>query len=113
MKFAAALLLLVIGVHAAPLAAMPIEKVRGSAFSAHTAEVSLAARDDCKVEQRVAVHPQPHPQPLPLLGVLWKIVHTPAAIVGQGPTPLVRDSSLPPPYERLRAQASPRAPPTI
>ena len=103
-RLLAALLLSAIGWHAAPISDLPIRPEHGSAFSAATADVALAPRQEASAQQRVLPVPVPL-QPQPATWVIGR-----ASYIGTIHPPFVR-ARAPPPRERHGPQISPRAPP--
>jgi hypothetical protein len=102
----AALLLFVIAIHAASPLGQPFERHAGSAFSASTADVSLAADQRIgAVERAVVAMPAvvlPGPSIVPLIAVL---------VIDRRPLRAGPSATGPPPEDTTFAPLSPRAPP--
>jgi hypothetical protein len=106
-RLVAALMLLVIGAHAAPLSSLPVRAGHGSAFSASTVEVALAPRLETVAEKRAA----PAPQPLAMQPPGWRPDRTDAPGLAQAASLAARRAPDLPPRKKRGSQASPRAPP--
>lgn len=106
-RLVAALLLLVIGLHALTLSGTPLRPGHGSAFSASTLEVSLAPRAETVAETRGA----PSSQPLAVPPTGRGLDEASLAAAAQATAAAIRRTSPPPSRRTLGAQSSARAPP--
>lgn len=99
-----ALLLFVVAAHAVEPMRADHQRIRGSAFSASTEEVSLKAATQAPVaKELVRLEPMLPPQPVETIPAERSATAAPPAFVSRDHPPLVADPALHP--------ISPRAPP--
>lgn len=107
MQVLAALLLAVIGLQAANPGNPQAEVQHGSAFSALTADVTLAPRQSEQAGQRLA----PLPDPLPPLPPVDPVTVSLPLATAPAPAPLAQAPPPLAPRQRPEVPASPREPP--
>lgn len=106
-RLMAVLLLATIGLQAAAPEAFTLHHERGSAFSALTADVSLAPRQADQTAKRLLPLPDPLPTLPPAPALVLVTVTQPQAVAV-----VIAPASLPlPPRERPEVPTSPREPP--
>lgn len=107
MQALAALLLAVIGLQALAPSTYVDHQLRGSAFSAMTADVTLAPRQHEQAAERLA----PLPEPLPTLPPVSPVTVLLPLATAPAPDPVAQSPPLLPPRQRPEVPASPREPP--